>query len=205
MSRENRRPAVHRTGNPDALSRVEPPITVRAAMRPVLSFALATLALAATPLLGAGCGSEIGDSCAVNLDCDPSNSRDRVCDLSSTGGYCTIIGCDHKSCPEGSVCIRFYVASFANAPCNFATEDVGGTNDCAPDEVCAFTGQCVPSTSEVRYCMKTCESQGDCRDEYECRNEELMRANGGEPVPPPGERIGGDLPAFCAEAPRAES
>lgn len=186
------------------MSWVEPPITVRASMRPVPSIALVTLALALAlalvPVLG-GCGSEIGDSCGVSLDCDPSNSSDRVCDLSSAGGYCTIIGCDHESCPEGSVCIRFYVASFENAPCDFANEDIGAVNDCGPDEVCAFTGQCVPATSEVRYCMRTCESGGDCRDEYECRNADLMREHGGEPVPPPGERAGTDLPAFCAEAP----
>jgi hypothetical protein len=165
-------------------------------MRPVLSIAVLCVALA----FGSGCGSEIGDSCAVNLDCDPSNSNDRVCDLSSAGGYCTIVGCDHDSCPEGSVCIRFYVASFENAPCDPATEDVS-TDVCGADEVCALKGQCVPSTSEVRYCMATCESGGDCRDGYECRNEELMRQHGGEPVPPPGERLGGDLPPFCAEAP----
>src|SRR5687767_9425178 len=81
-------------GNPDALSRVEPPITVRAPMRPVLSIAVLVTMLAPALVLGAGCGSEIGDSCAVSLDCDPSNSTDRVCDLSSAGGYCTIMGCD---------------------------------------------------------------------------------------------------------------
>ena len=185
------------------MSRVEPPITVRASMRPVLSFAALVPALALALVLGAGCGSEIGDACVGNLDCDPSRSTGRVCDLASTGGYCTVIGCDHDSCPDGSVCIRFFVASFANTSCTFATEDlVGGTNDCGTDEVCSFKGQCVPATSAVRYCMKTCESRGDCRDEYECRNEELMRAHGGEPVPPPGERLtSGDLPAFCAEAP----
>lgn len=182
------------------MSRVEPPITVRASMRPVLSIALASL-LGSALLLGAGCGSEIGDSCAANLDCDPSNSTDRICDLSSEGGYCTIMGCDHDSCPENSVCIRFYVASFENAPCDPALEDQDAThNDCGSDEVCSLKGQCVPANSEIRYCMATCESADDCRGGYECRNEELMRAHGGEPVPPPGERLGEDLPAFCAQA-----
>lgn len=168
-------------------------------MRPVLCSLL--IALGAALALG-GCGSEIGDSCSVTVDCDPSNSNGRTCDLSSTGGYCTIVGCDHDSCPEGSVCIRFYVASFENSPCDPAHEDVD-TFDCAPDEVCSLKGQCVPQTSEIRYCMATCESSGDCRDEYECRDEELMREHGGEPVPPPGERLGGELPSFCAEAPGA--
>lgn len=171
-------------------------------MRSSLSIAALGPILVLALVLGAGCGSEIGDSCAVSLDCDPSNSNDRVCDLSSSGGYCTIIGCDHESCPEGSVCIRFYVASFANVPCDPVTED-NGTNDCPPDEACSLRGQCVPSTSEIRYCMKTCEDGGDCRGGYECRDEALMREHGGEPVPPPGERVTGDLPAFCAEAPPA--
>jgi hypothetical protein len=168
-------------------------------MRPAVCLALA-LACSALPLALGGCGSEIGDACGVSLDCDPNGTGDRICDLSSTGGYCTVIGCDHDSCPEGSVCIRFYVASFANSPCDPATEDLS-TDACGTDEVCAFKGQCVPATSEVRYCMKTCESGGDCRGGYECRDESLMREHGGEPVPPPGERLGGDLQPFCAEAP----
>jgi hypothetical protein len=150
----------------------------------------------------AACGSEIGDSCSVTLDCDPSNSKGWTCDMSSAGGYCTIVGCDNDSCPEGSVCIRFYVASFENSPCDPSTEDLT-TDACSTDEVCSLKGQCVPQTSEIRYCMATCESSGDCRDEYECRDETLMREHGGEPVPPSGERLGTDLPSFCAEAPGA--
>ncbi len=171
---------------------------------PLRAPALAALGLGLTLALGAGCGSEIGDACSVTLDCDPSLSTGRVCDQSSSGGYCTIAGCDHDSCPDGSVCVRFFVASFENRPCDPATEDLPtgtGTDACALDEVCALTGQCVPANSEVRYCMKTCDSGGDCRDRYECRDAELMRAHGGEPVPAPGERLGTDLPRFCAEAP----
>ncbi len=176
-------------------------------MRPVLpsvAFVCSLLGLALGVGLG-GCGNEIGDACSANLDCDPNGGNDRICDMSSVGGYCTIPGCVHDSCPEGSTCIRFYVASFANRPCDPATEDLG-TDACPTDEVCALKGQCVPATSEVRYCMKTCEAGGDdCRDEYECRDESLMREHGGEPVPPPGERLGGDLQPFCAEAPAPAS
>ena len=144
------------------------------------------------------CGKEIGDECNYNDECDPEGNR--VCDLSSSGGYCTIIGCEHDSCPESSVCVRFYVASFENLPCAPATEDIT-TDDCSADEVCALEGQCVPSNAEIRFCMATCGGDSDCRDGYECRNEELMRAHGGEPVPPPGDRVGSKLTPFCAEAP----
>ena len=60
---------------------------------------------------------------------------------------------------------------------------------------------CVPRSSEVRYCMKTCESSGDCRDGYECRDLDLMRAHGGEPVLAPGVPIDASSPKFCAIAP----
>jgi hypothetical protein len=33
--------------------------------------------------------------------------------------------------------------------------------------------------------MLACSSNGDCRDVYECRTLDLMKAHGGEPVPDP--------------------
>jgi hypothetical protein len=100
------------------------------------------------------------------------------------------------------VCIRFFTAAFEDLPCDPATEDLpgGGTNDCGLDEVCTLPGTCVPSSAEVRFCMKTCSDSSDCRDNYECRDEALMRAHGGEPVPPPGQRLQ-SFDRFCAQAP----
>lgn len=151
--------------------------------------------------LTTGCGKEIGDECIVSTDC--GTDVNLVCDQASFGGYCTIPGCDYGTCPDEAVCVRFFTASFENVPCDPATEDLQGspsTNDCGLDEVCTLNGQCVPASSETRFCMKTCGSTDDCRSGYECRDEALMRAHGGEPVPPPGQRAT-ELEAFCAEAP----
>jgi len=157
------------------------------------------LALLASLSLAAACGHEIGDECSARIDCN-DGTGDEICDLTSPGGYCTIQGCDWNTCPDGSVCVRFYATSFSNRPCNLATEDLT-TDDCSLDEACSLEGQCVPQTSEVRYCMKTCDSNDDCRDRYECRDEALMIMHGGEPVPKTGERLGDNLQKFCAAAP----
>lgn len=143
-------------------------------------------------LVAAGCGKEIGDDCVVSSDCSPNG--DRVCDISSPGGYCTIQGCDFDTCPEESVCVRFFTGNFSNRTCVRETEDVS-SDDCTFDEVCSLAGFCVSRSSELRYCMRTCGSADDCRDNYECRDEALMRDHGGEPVVQSGE-----LPNFCAPA-----
>lgn len=150
-------------------------------------------------VLGAGCGREIGDSCAVSSDCDPDNGE-RQCDRSSEGGYCTIQGCDFNTCPEEAACIRFFTGSFTNKKCEPSTED-RGTDDCSFDELCSIVGNCVPRSAEVRFCMKTCGSSGDCRGGYECRDLALMAQHGGEPVHAPGVVFGPDSPKFCAAAP----
>lgn len=151
-------------------------------------------------VLVAACGKEIGDECASNLDCGDGTNAARICDLTSPGGYCTEQGCDWDTCPEEAVCVRFYTASFENRPCDLATEDIS-IDACSIDEVCTLRGQCVPRSSEVRYCMRSCSTRDDCRTNYECRTEELMRVHGGEPVPKPGESLPDDLQAFCATAP----
>jgi hypothetical protein len=144
----------------------------------------------------AGCGNEIGDECIVSSDCSPRG--DRQCDISSIGGYCTIQGCDFDTCPEEATCVRFFTGSFSNLPCDPLTEDIS-TDDCSLDELCALAGHCVPRNSEVRYCMRKCDSNKDCRDGYECRDLELMRAHGGQPVLAPGTPITeATAPKFCA-------
>lgn len=141
--------------------------------------------------LGA-CGKDIGDECIVNSDCSDDGSRQ--CDTSSRGGYCTIQGCDYATCPDGSACIRFFTGNFSNKMCSQPSE-------CSLDELCSLRGFCVPRSSEVRFCMKTCSSNGDCRSGYECRDVPKMILHGGEPVLAPGLMIDDNAPKFCAAAP----
>lgn len=111
-------------------------------------------------LVAFGCGSEIGDSCSTNVDCAQDGTRD--CDRSQPGGYCTINGCDEKSCPEEAVCIRIFPYS-APGPTCAVDADCGSSDLCLPD------GFCVPRLSERRYCERKCGGNGDCRSGYVCR------------------------------------
>ena len=163
--------------------------------------------------LAAGCGSEIGDACISSTDCAQDGTR--ICDLQSTGGYCTVPACDYGTCPSEAVCVRFFTGTFSNRTCDPVNEDK--TSDmCTPDEVCALDGHCVNRSSEVRYCMRTCGSNSDCRSGYECRDEATMKMDGGEPVPAEDQRLCGDtqdpktdgctpIQSFCSQAPSTGS
>ncbi|HEU0030780.1 MAG TPA: hypothetical protein VFQ53_09105 [Kofleriaceae bacterium] len=152
------------------------------------------LAFVVTILVAASaCGSEIGDECIVSSDCSPNG--DRQCDISSKQGYCTIQGCDINTCPEEAVCVRFFTGNFSNIACDPLTENIS-TDNCSFDELCSLVGRCVPRSSEVRYCMRTCDSSSDCRDGYECRDLTLMAEHGGEPVT--GGPVDSSSPKFCA-------
>jgi hypothetical protein len=149
-------------------------------------------------MLAAGCGKQIGDACIVSSDCDPNGQR--ACDPSQKGGYCTIVGCDYNTCPTEAACIRFFTGQFDNKLCDPTTEDKT-TDDCSLDELCDLEGHCVSRSSEIRYCMLKCSTDGDCRDGYECRTLDLMKAHGGEPVLAPGVPVDEHAPKFCAEKP----
>jgi hypothetical protein len=125
-------------------------------------------ALLAAVLLTTGCGKKIGDDCLEPAECSPNG--DRICDRSQPDGYCTVDGCDERSCPEDSVCIRFFPAGFLTKPCDPEAEDLpGGRDDCHPEELCLASGLCAPRASERRYCAATCNGNDDCRGGYECR------------------------------------
>ena len=154
-------------------------------------------AVVVTLFVVGACGSEIGDECVVSSDCSPNG--DRLCDTSSRGGYCTIQGCDFNTCPGEATCVRFFTGSFANKTCDPSVpREASG---CTLDELCSLVGECVPRSSEIRFCMRKCDDNGDCRDGYECRNLALMIEHGGEPVLAPGTPINDQTaPKFCASA-----
>jgi hypothetical protein len=126
---------------------------------PVPRYALLVVLLA---LLAPACGKEIGDPCTTNVDCAQDGTRD--CDLSQPGGYCTVNGCDEKSCPEGSVCIRVFPYGTPGAACQ---QD----SDCTSDGLCLPPPDsfCVPRAAERRFCERTCGGNDDCRGGYVCR------------------------------------
>jgi hypothetical protein len=146
------------------------------------------------------CAHHIGDGCSLSTDCSPNG--DRICDLDSPGGYCTVPGCEYDNCPQEAICVRFFSISSTNRTCDpsMATRpfDPMATNACTPDEICTLSGYCVPRTAEIRFCMLACGRNKDCRDGYECRDEALMKQNGGEPVPAPGAAVTDNLRYFCA-------
>ncbi|NVB82983.1 MAG: hypothetical protein HOV81_31685 [Kofleriaceae bacterium] len=140
-----------------------------------------------------GCGKEIGDACVTAADCDPNGERS--CDISQKEGYCTIQGCDFSTCPDEAACIRFFTGGFSNKTCE------NSPDECSLDELCDLNKRCVARSSEVRFCMRTCSDDSDCRDGYECRDIAKMKAHGGEPVLAPGSTVDDSSPKFCASAP----
>jgi hypothetical protein len=172
-------------------------------MRTCIVMLLVAVAGVAT---SAGCGKEIGDACTFSTDCSPNG--DRLCDIASNGGYCTIQGCDLTStvCPDEAVCVQFFHGYFSNLSCDPAVPPDQCVDDpsdnlvcCSLDELCSVSGHCVPRSSEARFCMKKCGSDGDCRDGYECRDLDKMIAHGGQPVLPPGQVVSESSTKFCAQ------
>jgi hypothetical protein len=121
---------------------------------------------------GMACGRNIGDSCSSSSDCDPTRGT-RTCDLSQPGGYCLVEGCDARSCPSNSICIRAFPGAFLEKICSVDAP-------CATDEIClppseqstadGGTGSayCARLSLEKRLCLQTCGSNGDCRGGYVC-------------------------------------
>jgi hypothetical protein len=92
-----------------------------------------------------GCTPSIGDKCVLSTDC--SIRGDRICDNAQPGGYCTQLNCGGNLCPDKAACVLF-------------NQNVPG---------CPYDDRS-PSRTGRSYCMKTCESRGDCREGYDCRD-----------------------------------
>jgi hypothetical protein len=122
-----------------------------------LRSSLCAAASVAALLLCGACTKKIGDDCKSSLDC--SQDSERTCDISQPGGYCTIEGCDERSCPKEAACIRFFPRLFLTKPCS---------QGCTADELCVGD-ECAPRASERKYCAHTCGDDGDCRGGYVCR------------------------------------
>jgi hypothetical protein len=133
------------------------PVPLVAHTPPVLR-ALFSLSLLA--LVFPACGKDIGDECSTNIDCASDGTRD--CDLSQPGGYCTMNGCDEKSCPDEAVCVRIFPYETPGSACS-------ATQPCQAGDICLPDGFCVPRLAERRYCEKKCGGDGDCRGGYVCR------------------------------------
>jgi hypothetical protein len=103
--------------------------------------------------LAAGCKPKIGDECKISTDC--SAAGDRLCDITAPGGYCTVFNCEPNACPEDeSLCVEFGAQRSPVAACQDSQ---------------------APSPYARTFCMATCESDADCRDDYVC--EDLSKPN----------------------------
>ncbi|APR99573.1 hypothetical protein [Pajaroellobacter abortibovis] len=117
------------------------------------------------------CGRSVGDPCRQLLDC--SSQGPLVCDTSQVGGYCTIFLCSsqEQECPEQSICVL-------------------------PQAVipgCPYDDRRIP-LGAVDRCMRTCDSDSDCRSGYVCAS----------PISPPwfGRVMQGDpTRSVCLPAP----
>jgi hypothetical protein len=85
-----------------------------------------------------------------------------------------IEGCDARSCPEDSYCVRFFPEMFLTGSCSLKVEN-DAESTCAADEVCVpaaaggEAGVCARRALERRFCVQSCGGDGDCRSEYRCK------------------------------------
>jgi hypothetical protein len=163
------------------------------ATSPAASARIASLLVALVGGLGSGgCSRNIGDECMTSADCDPRGGT-RTCDISQPGGYCIVDGCDARSCPEDSACVRFFPEMFLSVPCvppTPGTDMENAVTGCTADEICLDSGLCARRSWERRVCVQSCSENDDCRDGYECR---LAGTRGTMPLTADGK----SMPRFC--------
>lgn len=182
------------------------------------------IALAVGVLGLSACKDKIGDSCDFNVDC--SSKGDRLCDLSSPGGYCTIENCNDKSCPKEAVCIAFYPVAFLNHPCDPGLEDLPDCVDSGEPEGCnpytdldpeaawyvgapeaAWYNQCTADERCIQsgFCSSKSSARRWCMKKCEkgkdCRDDYECRSTGvegAEKVLPLDEEVADQTAHFCA-------
>ena len=98
-------------------------------------------------VLAAGCSPAIGDDCETSIDC--SVNGDRICDVASPGGYCTVQPCDPGNCPDEAVCVEFLFdpARLSSSWCMASCE---GSDDCRTEDgyTCVHASQMVDEALE---------------------------------------------------------
>ena len=104
------------------------------------------LAVAMAVCAGVGCAPAVGDRCAVATDCSATGSRQ--CDTSQPDGYCTVFDCAPNKCPDHAACAEVRASVLG----------------------CAYDDRQSPSREGRNYCLKTCNSDSDCRvsEGYAC-------------------------------------
>lgn len=92
-----------------------------------------------------GCQPKIGDECETAIDC--STLGDRLCDTSQPEGYCTVFNCEPDTCEDEAVCVAF---------------------DTELDPACEQADDGRYGRFGRTFCMRKCDDDGDCRDQYRC-------------------------------------
>src|SRR5262249_21358700 len=115
------------------------------------------------PTRSSSVGKPPGAMCTDKAEC-----AGNVCKVLSSPPGTTDMAC--AACTQDAQCSNNQALD--GHFCNLAT---GNCDECSIDEICAVEGRCVPRSSEIRYCMLRCDSDGDCRDNYECRDIARMK------------------------------
>ncbi len=113
-----------------------------------VSFRAVSIRLAAALSLAAsavGCLPKIGDHCTTSLDC--SQTGQKICDSTQPAGYCTVFNCEPDNCPDSAACVAF-------------------NNNVDP--ACASHDDGQWPRFERTFCVRPCNSDGDCREGYAC-------------------------------------
>lgn len=118
----------------------------------------------AASLLG-GCPPEVGDDCESSTDC--SIQGERLCDVASPGGYCTVINCEGNTCPDEAVCVEFLPEPerLAIAWCMQSCEENGdcrtGYRCATADEVKDVDGETIARTLDTDQGRRFCVAENE--------------------------------------------